>query len=334
MLYLNKGDFMEQNEQKLKEILRGQIRALMPTDSPADFKMALGFVVNSYKQIYIQSGDVDYYTKVMNILKEISYQSIVNRVADKDSEHLLVLNEDGTSTGKFADRKRVHKKGAMLWHREVAAIVIREDGTFAIITRSASKKSYPGAKALVCGHVEGATSYHEAAVTEASEEMGQRFIQNDMIRLMDPKSNPRDDNLAYVCPYIVPSKLASGIFLYQDQEVDGVEWITVEKLEKYINLSNIPEFKDLVIFRDTPFYRGLVAQIKKLISLPDWYKLLTERDYKTLYKELGVNPPAEDIAYYERTKLVGATSYNAYVDPIDTSTTSETLKTTTNPRKR
>lgn len=308
---------MEQNEQKLKEILRGQIRALMATDSPTDFKLALSLVVNSYKQIYIQSGDVEYYTKVMTLLKEISYQSIVNKVADKDSEHLLVLNADGSSTGKFADRKRVHKKGAMLWHREVAAIVIREDGTFAIITRSASKKSYPGAKALVCGHVEGATKYHEAAVTEASEEMGQRFVQDDMIRLMDPKANPRDDNLAYVCAYITPSKLASGIFLYQDQEVDGVEWITVEKLEKYINLSTNPEFRDLVIFRDTEFYRSLVAQLKKLISLPDWYKLLTERDYKTLYRVLGVTPPAEDIAYYERTKLAGATSYNAYEDPTD-----------------
>lgn len=280
---------------ELKNRIRDMIKDRMGrNNTPAAFSMAKLEVKRFY------SG-TDNELVVNDIIKNVSYQSVVNKMADKDAERLLVLNSDGSSTGQHEDRKIIHKQG--LWHREVAAIVLREDGTFAIITRSSKKKSYPGAKGLICGHVEGRSTCHEAVVAECSEEVGTLFAQEDFIRLMPPLQNPREDNKAFTSAFIVSSQLKPGVFIYQEQEVDGVEWVTVEKLEQLVKLSKYPEFEDMVIFKDTQFYRGLISSLKKLFTLDNWFDHLTLGDYETIHKHLGLTTPEEERNFYERKKI-------------------------------
>lgn len=289
---------MKIEDGKFKNLLRDMIKSAMETNSPAEFKKARVIVYN----FYAKTNNSSNLEKIRSMLKEISYQSVINTIADKDAEKLLVLNEDGTSTGRYADRKVVHDKKNLLWHREIAGIILRENKTFAIITRSFDKKSYPGAKGLVCGHVEGKTSLIEAAVAECSEEVGVLFSTRNMVRLMNQVKNERDDNKAYTTPYITASQLKPGVFIYQEEEVAGVEWITVDRLKQYIELSKNPAFKNMVIFKDSDFYRALINSLEKLFTLENWHDYLSAGDYTTIHKHLGMETPKEDIEYYEKAE--------------------------------
>ncbi len=298
---------MDTNEQKLKDSLKEIIKSLMPTNSYVDFKNAVSSVIAMYKvNKEHDGGSAVNYDKIISLVREISYQSVVNKMADKNAEKLLVLNEDGSSTGEFFERKTVHNKKKLLWHREVAGIVLRENGTFAIITRSSEKSSYPGAKGLICGHVEGTSSCHEAVVAECSEEVGTLFAQEKFIRLMNPTKNEREDNKAFTTPYIVASQLKDGVFIYQEQEVDGMEWITVDKLRQYVSLSHNPATADMVIFKDNEFYRGLADSLELLFTLENWHDYLANGDYKTIHKHLGIVTPKNEVEFYESKEKMTA----------------------------
>lgn len=295
---------MKLDNQILKNTLINLIHVLMSNESYDEFIKQKYAVSAIFEDKYKADDDIAAYKQVMASLNGIKHQNVLNKVADKNEELLLQLNEDGSSTGKYIHRKEAHDKKDLKWHREVFAIVLRENGTFAVIKRSTAKKSYGGAIGGICGHVEGIASCHEAVVTECGEELGTLFAQEKFVRLTDALKNPREDNLAYTSAYVVASNLKQGIFLYQEQEVDGVEWISVDQLEQYINLSKIPEFSNMCIFKDTEFYRGIVSALRKLFTLDNWYDCLSNADYKSIHKHLGLKTPYNEEVFYQTRKLV------------------------------
>lgn len=315
---------MKFDKNKLKDAFKEVIKASMETDSYPDFKNAVSNLIASYR-VRMAQGDSGNLQEIVDVIREISYQSVVNKMADKNAEKLLVLNPDGSSTGEYAERKIVHNKKNLLWHREVAGIVLRENGTFAIITRSSEKSSYPGAKGLICGHVEGSSSCHEAVVAECSEEVGTLFAQEKFIRLMNATKNEREDNRAYTTPYIVASQLKNGVFIYQEQEVDGMEWITVDKLRQYISLSNNPATESMVIFKDNEFYRKLADSLELLFALENWHDYLTKGDYQTIHKHLGIVTPKNEEEFYKSKEKMTAKA--------DTKSDAKTAKTENKAKK-
>lgn len=98
-------------------------------------------------------------------------KNVEEQVADKVEERLLVLDENGNSTGRLEKRGDVHSE--RLFHNEVTLWVIdREKGKVLLQRRSPRKEQNANKLGLCAGHVVENETIEEALCKEASEEIG------------------------------------------------------------------------------------------------------------------------------------------------------------------
>jgi len=91
--------------------------------------------------------------------------------ADNLDELLLVLDENGNSTGKFLDRNTVHEN--LLFHNEAVLWIVNPKTQEALLQRrSANKKSNPNKLGLCAGHVVGNQTIKKTLKDEAKSEIG------------------------------------------------------------------------------------------------------------------------------------------------------------------
>lgn len=102
-----------------------------------------------------------------------TFSGKLKKVADKN-ELLLVLDENGNSTGIFKMRDAVHSGN--LFHNEVALWVLNlVDGTVLLQRRSKDKKQNPNKLGICAGHVVCNDSIEETLEKEFFEEYGLRL---------------------------------------------------------------------------------------------------------------------------------------------------------------
>ena len=219
------------------------------------------------------------------------YRDLISRISDKAEEKLLVLNEDGSSTGKYAERGYVHKNN--LWHREVGCLPLRcfvdNAGKKKLMVllekRSPAKKQHGGCWALVAGHVVGDTSLLDAVCAEASEEMRSLYYKDDFLQITKPTKNVREnENYAYATAFVVSDRLVKDQFMYQPEEVSGLAWFSIDEFEAMIARENPKE----CIFRNNEYYKSIVNALKSIEKVSLWDEFLGTHIFTPLQSAIGL----------------------------------------------
>jgi len=188
-----------------------------------------------------------------------------HKSADKTDELLKAWDDNGKYLGMFP-RKQVHDKG--LWHREAACIILSPKNHILCIKRSYEKSSYPGAWALVAGHVVGDESPIEATLLEGEEELNmplfaERHNLNDDHRICSDMPNERDDNKALVtCYWMRPKALRPDMVMFQEEEVAGFQWLSLRDFKEMVKRQDSRES----IFKDNKYYNTICDYLEKLLS--------------------------------------------------------------------
>lgn len=178
-------------------------------------------------------------------------------IADKN-EMLLVLDEEGNSTGKLLNRKYIHENG--VFHNEVACVVINNKQEILLQKRSLKKKSYPGCWGLCAGHVVGYESIQNAILTEMNEELVMEIKERNIFQLIPKIKNIRDDNSCFVtCFCAIINKEVSN-FLIQKDEIEEIKWFSFEKFKEMIRNEKG------TIFKNNEYYNAIINQLDKTFN--------------------------------------------------------------------
>jgi len=87
------------------------------------------------------------------------------------AEIIDILNEDGTLSGRVAEKAEIYNKG--YWHRGANAWIINQNGEILIARRAYSKKSFLGMwDQSSSGHVDAGETSMQAIIRETREELG------------------------------------------------------------------------------------------------------------------------------------------------------------------
>ena len=234
---------------------------------------------------------------VDEILKFYGYKDLselIGEMSDKEEEKLLVLNEDGSSSGEMIERGQVHSKG--LWHREVGWLPVNyyidNDGKKKLLVmlemRSYTKKQHPGSIALVAGHVTGEMSSHEAVCEEASEELKRHYQREEFMQITKPSKNVREgENNCYATAYVVFEPNPNSM-TFQSEEVRGIAWYTIDDFEEMIKSHDTKKY----IFRDNEYYNNIIASLREIEKCPSWDAFLIKRDHTLLQSLIGLSATA------------------------------------------
>ncbi|MCL2384026.1 MAG: NUDIX domain-containing protein [Oscillospiraceae bacterium] len=184
--------------------------------------------------------------------------------SDKD-EMLLVLDENGNSTGKVKHRQYIHENG--IFHNEVACIVINNKKEILLQKRSENKKSYPGCWALCAGHVVGYEPIKNAILTEINEELVMEVKEKNIFQLIPKMKNERDDNRCYVTCFCAIINKKADDFLIQKDEVEEIKWHSLEEFEEMIKK------EEGTIFKNNDYYKAIVNALRDIFSNPEISKI-------------------------------------------------------------
>lgn len=200
------------------------------------------------------------------------------KIADKN-EMLLVLDENGDSTGRVLGRSFIHENG--LFHNEVSCIVINNNKEILLQKRSKNKKSYPDCWALCAGHVVGYESIKNAILTEMNEELVMEIKEKNIFQLIPRMKNIREDNNCYVTCFCAIINKKAEDFLFQAEEIEEVKWFKLD------------EFRQLVrnekgtIFKNNAYYNAIIDELDKMYNKSDINKIYS--NYLEQLEELDEN---------------------------------------------
>lgn len=160
------------------------------------------------------------------------------KIADKE-EKLLIVDENGKSTGKYENRSFIHSNG--LWHNEVALWVLnKENNTVLFQRRSPNKRLLPNKLAICAGHVVADETIKESLFKEVSEEYGINLENYDVKELAITKSSiPGNSCFTYIF-YIVANIPVENITI-QEEEVAEVLYMDYDVFRKRLD-ANDEEF--------------------------------------------------------------------------------------------
>ena len=199
-------------------------------------------------------------------------------IADKN-EMLLVLDEDGNSTGRVLNRDFIHKNG--LFHNEVSCIVINNNKEILLQKRSKNKKSYPNCWALCAGHVIGYETIKNAILTEMNEELVMEIKEKNIFQLIPKMKNTREDNNCYVTCFCAIINKKAEDFLIQNEEVEEVKWFTLQQFKEMI------EKEEGTIFKNNNYYNAIISALEEMFNKSDINKIYS--NYLEQIEELDEN---------------------------------------------
>lgn len=136
--------------------------------------------------------------------------------ADSDQELLMVLDEEGNSTGELRTREYVHKN--RLFHNEVSIFILNGNDIL-LERRNKNKRLYPGKLCVPGGHVLGNQKILECVIKEVKEEIGLDLEPDNVYFIMRFKKITGKQNCYQSAFYAFTNK-PIGFFKKQDSEVD------------------------------------------------------------------------------------------------------------------
>lgn len=162
-------------------------------------------------------------------------------------ELLDIVNDNNELIGKIEDRKIVHEIG--LWHREVAVIIINEEGKMLLEKRAPTKKQSPNKWALCAGHIEAGDIPENAIVREMKEEIGVDVSINDLEFIKVAKRNIKFNdslyNRAFQYTYFWRTDKKENEFTVQQEELTEVRYFDMEEVKsRVINKDKSFAFSD------------------------------------------------------------------------------------------
>jgi len=159
-----------------------------------------------------------------------------------------------------------------LLHRSVHVFVFNSKGELLLQKRSMKKKIFPGRWCASCsGHVSAGQTYEEAAVRELEEEIGVS-VENLKFVAKFFDLNPVDSEIAKL--YTTSHE---GPFKIQEEEVDEVKFLPMEKIKEEIKNSPEKYTSDFALALSV-FLNSSAAKS----SMPEMIILVDEND-----KEIG-----------------------------------------------
>lgn len=178
---------------------------------------------------------------------------------NNNEELILILDENGNSTGKLEKRSVVHEK--LLWHNEIALWILNpKDKTLLLQRRAANKKSNPNKLAPCAGHVTGYDTIEKSVIREAQEEYGidiSKYKLNYMrtIRCKNPNNNCFSNH------FYILADIPLADFKIQEEELSEVLYISLENLKNLV-FSNSPE----VAIRNNKINEEIFASFEEIFN--------------------------------------------------------------------
>lgn len=153
-------------------------------------------------------------------------------MADEDSELLMILDENGNSTGKLASRYYVHKN--KLFHNEVSVFIFKDDKVL-LEKRSYNKRIFPGKLCVPGGHVIETEELIESAIKEVFEEVG-LTLKKEEINFADKIKRQYDKQNCFQTVFYTFTTKDISYFKKQNSEVEELIYMEfdtfLEKLKK------------------------------------------------------------------------------------------------------
>lgn len=152
-------------------------------------------------------------------------------------EILDVFDENEKLIGT-ADRKKVHKEG--LWHLQVGAWLMNQNGEILLELRSKNKKANPNKWSRIGGHVDSGETPIVSIQREVLEEVGINIpIENyELIsKIKDESYNEqiKSYNRRFLYSYFAYTNTKIEDCILQKEEVDDIKYVTIEEIVNFYN---------------------------------------------------------------------------------------------------
>lgn len=181
----------------------------------------------------------------------------MEKPADKE-ELLLVLNEDGSSTGRLELRSKVHNEN--LLHNEVALWILDVQGGRVLLQRrNKNKKCNPNKLGLCAGHVVADTSIMQTLKDEFFEEYGLNLDDYDVHKLMTIKRTA-EFNHHFSHQFYIEANIPLEKIKLQEEEVSEVLYMDYEKLKELYFAGS-----DEIVFK-SKVYEEIFKKLDKVFS--------------------------------------------------------------------
>ena len=174
-------------------------------------------------------------------------------------ELLDVLNDKGEKTGKVLNKERIHNEG--LYHREVALILINDEGKLLLQKRASSKRIEPDVWAWHGGHVKAGEECIEAIIRETKEELGIEIPKNKINFLLELKRD-KMPNKQFTTVYYSICNLPLKKFKIQKEELSEVKWFNYSEFKNMI-YSNDPD----IMFNNNKNTKKIISSLEKIIKI-------------------------------------------------------------------
>ncbi len=166
-------------------------------------------------------------------------------------EKLMLLNEDGTPTGKAVDREIAHRTGLLHATSQVFVYKITDEKLYILLQkRCANKDSYPNCWDISCaGHVPYGMDYLENAKKELAEELGFKHVEDEeltpvFLHKTEKKAtfygkpfHDRQFSMVYTLMRDVPAESV----VFQKEEISAVKWFSYDEIMRVID-ENLPGY--------------------------------------------------------------------------------------------
>lgn len=164
-------------------------------------------------------------------------------------EMIDILNADGTSADYIESKEEVHKKG--LWHRTAHVWFVNDKNEILLQKRAQHITSNPGKWDIsAAGHLSAGDDPIQGALREVKEELDVDLSETDLNKIGEVvgESTQHDGvyiNKEYQDVYVVFTDKEVQDFTIQESEVEKIEFVSIEKLKKWVS----EEKEDLVLHK-------------------------------------------------------------------------------------
>lgn len=170
-------------------------------------------------------------------------------------EYIDIYDENNEPTKESYTIREAHELHKI--HRSSHVWILNQDNMVLLQKRSIKMFTEPGKLASsAAGHVSSGQTPDEAAVDECYEEIGIKLEESQLsepiiYRLNIIRDKQSENEWQYI--YFIKKELDISDLIFQESEVDGIELITIDKLEEDLRAEDDrysyyePEYIDIVI---------------------------------------------------------------------------------------
>jgi isopentenyldiphosphate isomerase len=182
-------------------------------------------------------------------------------------EYINIWSEEGFPTKEIRLKDEAHIEG--LFHPTVHVWMYTKKSEILLQQRASHKETFPSYwDVSVAGHVMAGEQIEDAALREVKEEIGIDILVSELQQVDVRKNVNKHPNGIIDCEFqhvfLCELKHPVENLVIQEEEVDGITLISLEKLAYEVNHLDT-EFQ--VVPADYSYYFFIIEQVNKLISL-------------------------------------------------------------------